>query len=42
MKLEGAAFVAVVSVIIITIAAIYADLFLGLLFQYVQSINYSE
>ena len=36
MKLEGVAFVAVVTVVIITIGAIYADLYLGLLFQYVD------
>jgi len=35
MKLEGVIFVTVVSIIIITIGAIYADLFIGLLFQYV-------
>ena len=36
MKLEGVAFVAVVTVVIVTIGAIYADLYLGLLFQYVK------
>ena len=37
MKLEGVAFVAVVTVVIVTIGAIYADLYLGLLFQYVPA-----
>ena len=35
MNLEGLTFVIVVTIIILTIGAIYVDIYLGLLYQYV-------